>query len=171
MRAYGNAKFRGHQQDGKVLVDPAHTATIDLTEIKWFGLHELFEEHTVLAMFARGYFYRGNGFANSSMTKHIIRTGWLFDPQWVEASQLLHAFNSGRHIPFLIGIHHQKQIVSDFFADNRCPSNVVLQVRAYFHFDVLPSFCLSFTTESPDFFIGITKPSCRRSVCGIAFQL
>ena len=50
VRAHRNSELLGHQKHGKNLVHSTQTATVDLTERDRFGLQQLLEDDTVLAI-------------------------------------------------------------------------------------------------------------------------
>src|SRR5207249_3016072 len=102
VRADGKAKLGGHQQDCQYFVDAAQPAAIDLTELDSFSLHQLFENHTILAMFTRCDADGLDSFGDGRMPQNIIRTGRFLDPPRLEPCQSLHMVDGFSYVPVLV---------------------------------------------------------------------
>src|SRR6266850_2779543 len=83
----GHAELCGHQQHRQNLVDATQTAAINLAEVQSFCLQELLEHDAVVTSFAGSHANRRHCAGDRCMTEHIVRAGWLFDPERVETCQ------------------------------------------------------------------------------------
>lgn len=101
----GDVEFLGHEQHGEDLVDAAHAAGVDLTDVDRALLEELLEDDAILAHLARGdadsvWF---QGFADGLVAEDVVRRGGLFDEPGLKFRELLHVFNCFRDGPDLCG--------------------------------------------------------------------
>jgi hypothetical protein len=139
MRAHRQAEFRGHQDDGEILIYSPKAAAIDLHEIDPAGLHQLFEEDSIGAVFAGCDTYGMNGPGDRSMAQHIVRVRWFFDPPWAEFRKGFHGGDGLAHIPSLIGVHHKLVVRSDFVTHDCSAANIILDIAADLHFEICPA--------------------------------
>ena len=69
-----NLELPRHQQYDEDFVDASEPAAIDLAKVDGSCLHELLENHTVLAMLARHHTNRVNGSSDGRVPQYIVRT-------------------------------------------------------------------------------------------------
>ena len=134
-----HAELCRHQQHGQHLIHSAETTAIDLTETDRVGLHQLFEDHPVLTMFAGRHANGLDRTRNLRMAQHVIGRGRLLYPIRVEGGQLFHPINRLIHIPNLIGIHHQLSVRTDLLANQARSSHIIVEISPDFHFEMRPS--------------------------------
>src|SRR5579884_743796 len=106
MRADRDTELGRHQQNRQDFVYSADAAGIDLADADGVCLKELLEDDTILHMLSGGNTNWRNGSCNGSMTKNIIWTGRLLDPERIESRQMLHCGDSFGYVPYLVCVEH-----------------------------------------------------------------
>src|SRR5206468_11958544 len=99
MRTHGQAEFRGHQDDREILIYSAKAAAINLHEIDPAGLHELLEEDSIGAVFARCDTYGMTGLGDCRMAQNIVWVRRFLDPPWAEFRKSVHGGDGFTHVP------------------------------------------------------------------------
>ncbi len=171
MRTHRHAKFGCHQHHREDLVHSAKPRRVDLTDGDRIRLQELLEHHPVLAVLAGGDLDRRHRAGDGGVAEHIVGTGRLLNPPWIEARQLLHPGDRLVDIPDLVGVHHQLALGTDLFADDPCPSSIVLQVAADFLFEVGPALGDALAAQLSQVLVGIAEPAGGGGVCRVAVLL
>ena len=115
-------------------------------------------------MFACGHVNRSHRLSDLGVPEYVVWAGGFFDPPGLELGQGLHIFYGLIDVPFLIGVHHELEVVSDLFANQCGASHIVLKVGPYLDFDVGESALFGLFAEPLDFFVGIAEPSGRSGV-------
>src|SRR5437588_4140942 len=126
MRADWDTELCRHQKNRQDFVYSANAAGIDLAGADSVGLKELLEDDTILHMLAGGNTDWRNCSCNGSMTKNIVWTGRLLNPERIEGCQVLHCGNRFGYLPYLVCVEHQGALRSDLFAHTPCPAQIVL---------------------------------------------
>ena len=159
MGTHRNSKLRSHQQNRQILVHATDAATVDLTEINRTRLHELLEHDAVLAVFTGRDFNRAYCIAYDRVAQYVVGARGFFNPVGIIFRQFKHPANGIVHIPELVGVHHQKIVRTDLFADDCGAAFVLFEIAPDFHLECGPPFRESFLTEPTNLLIRIAQPS------------
>src|SRR5438105_12853000 len=120
VRTDRDAEFGSHEENGQDFVYASDAAGIDLADADGVGLKELLEDDTILHMLAGGNTDWRNCSCNGSMTKNIVWTGRLLNPERIEGCQVLHRGDSFVYVPYLVCVEHQGTRRSDLLAHDLC---------------------------------------------------
>ncbi|MNE78305.1 hypothetical protein D3C80_1746970 [compost metagenome] len=101
-----------------------------------------------MAHFTRGDLHVTNRLTNLAVTGNIVRTGRLFNEEWIGEGQLVYPLNRLVNFPDLIGVNHQVAIRSDHFTRNGQTTNVVFQITANLHLDVVETCIDGFLAQA-----------------------
>ena len=119
-------------------------------------------------MFAGGHANRVNPLADCGVSENVVGAGGFFDPPRVKFGQATHVGDRLIDIPDLIGVHHQLAFPAKLFAQDLCPADILLDIRADFLLEMVPAFGNGLTRQQAHFFFGITQPAGGGGVAGEA---
>ena len=102
--AHRHAELRREQEDGEVLVDPAHPAGVDLHHVDRLGLQELLEDDPVLDVLAGGDPDGAHGVADRAVAENVVGRGGLLDPVRLELGEAAHPVDGPVDAPALVGV-------------------------------------------------------------------
>src|SRR5689334_18918772 len=157
MRAHGDAELRRHEHYRENLVDAAQTTAVDLTKANCLRLHELLEDHAILALLTSRDADRRDRFRDSRVAEHVVRARGLFDPPGVEARELRHVFNRIIDIPHLIRVEHQLATLTNHLAHDPQAPHVVGDIAANLDLEVSPAIRHALATQLTDLLVAISQ--------------
>src|SRR5262245_27093170 len=163
--ADGNTEFGGHQDDSQCFIDASQAAAVDLTEADRLRLEKLLENDPFMTMLSGRHSDRSDCFGDSRVTKNVVRTRRFLDPVRRKPLQLSHVRNRLRHIPNLIGIHHELSIPTYLFADECRPVDILFKVPPHLQLKMCPPIGDRLAYQPSGLIARITKPTHRCSIC------
>src|SRR2546427_4067985 len=157
--------FRSH------LIDAAQPAAIDLAEADRARLHELLEDHAILALLSGRNADGRDSPGDRGVAEHVVRAGRLLDPPGIEPRQLAHPGDRLAHVPHLVGVEHELPVRPDLPPHQGGPSHVVLKIAPHLDLEVPPSPLDPLAAQPADLLVGIPEPARRGGVGGVAATL
>ena len=168
VRADGNSELGGQEQDGKVLVDSAHTCRIDLYDIDRAGPEQLLEHDPVGHRLAGRYTHGLNSFADLSVPKDVVGAGRLFNPPRLVIRECSNPFHGLGDLPPLVGVDSDTDVFTDSCTGQGEAPPILVEVGADFEFDHPKPFAHGFLAEPDEFLVAVAQPSGSRGVGGVA---
>src|SRR5689334_13516318 len=168
VRTHGNAELRRHQHYREHFVHAAEATAVDLTKSNRLRLHQLLEDHAILALLAGRDADRRDGFGDPRVAQHVVGARRLLDPPWIEPRELAHVLDCLVDVPHLIRVEHQLALLADRLAHDLQATLVVLQVATDLDLEVRPPLLDTLTTQLADLLVGVAEPAGGRRVRGIA---
>src|SRR5690606_9829059 len=113
--------------------------------------------------------YRADGLADLAVAGDVVRAGRLLDEEGVGEGQLVDPVDRLVHLPDLVGVDHQVTIRADDFTGDGEAADIVLEVAADLHLNVVEAGIDRLLAEAAQLVFGIAEPAGRGRVAGIAF--
>jgi hypothetical protein len=196
VRADDDAKLRSHEQHTKNLRYASQTTGVNLADVNGFGLKQLLEDHSVVGVLSGGDTdaVRFQRFADSSVAKDVIRSGWLLDEPRLDLLKALHVVNSLLDVPDLVGVDHQHRPsgasvlalqvtasgiptrgvlaqvlrVVDYGTNKLASTKIVRLISTDLHLEVVEALGNRLLGEARDLVVTISQPASRGNVGGVS---
>jgi len=152
-------EFGRHEQNGQVLVHTPYSGGVDLHEIHGFCLQQLFEYHAILSVLACRDGHRSDAAADGRVPQNVIGARGLFDPGDVEFIELTQPGNRGSHIPSLVGVDRQRDIIADSRTGDPATAHIVVGIQTNFYFDGTKSLIDRLARQACELFVRIPEPT------------
>src|SRR4029079_12438967 len=97
---------------------------------------ELLEQNPVLAHLAGGDLYRSNRRADLAMSLDIIGARRFLDEVRIETLERIHPLDRLPHLPYLVGIDHQRAVRSHDPPHDLESADIVVEIAPNLHLDM-----------------------------------
>ena len=171
VRADRHAELGREEQVGQVLVNPGDPAGVDLHHIDRPGLEQLLEDDPVGHVLAGRHPDGLDALPDRGGAEDVPGAGRLLDPGRAQLGQLAHPGDSGRHVPHLVGVDGDADLLAHRRAGQGQAPPIVGELGAHLEFHLGEPVVNRLRAEPRELVVGVAEPAGCRGIGRVTVPL